>query len=78
MVRRLQQLLATHGIASGGTALFQWWPEARAEACWRHMAQAGIWVRLFRHAAHGIRLGLPPDEPAWLRLQQALTAWKHI
>ncbi|MGK5043825.1 threonine-phosphate decarboxylase CobD [Janthinobacterium sp. GB1R12] len=73
----LHQLLAAHGIASNGTALFQWWPEARAEALWRHMAEAGIWVRLFRHAAHGIRLGLPPDEHAWLRLQQALTAWKH-
>ena len=74
---RLHQLLATHGIASSGTALFQWWPEDRAEAFWRHMAESGIWVRLFLHAAHGIRLGLPPDEHAWLRLQQALTAWKH-
>ena len=74
---RLHQLLAAHGIASSGTALFQWWPEERAEAFWRHMAESGIWVRLFRHAAHGIRLGLPPDEHAWLRLQQALTAWKH-
>ena len=74
---RLQQLLAIHGIASSGTALFQWWPEARADIFWRHMAEAGIWVRLFRHAAHGIRLGLPPDEPAWLRLQQALTTWKR-
>jgi len=72
---RLRQLLAAHGIASAGTALFQWWPEPRAEQFWRHMAQHGVWVRLFRHAAHGIRLGLPPDEPAWLRLQQALTAW---
>lgn len=72
---RLRQLLAAHGIASAGTALFQWWPEPRAEQFWRHMAQHGIWIRLFRHAAHGIRLGLPPDEPAWLRLQQALTAW---
>lgn len=72
---RLRQLLAAHGIASGGTALFQWWPEAQAEQFWQHMAQHGVWVRLFRHAAHGIRLGLPPDEPAWLRLQQALIAW---
>lgn len=74
---RLRQLLATYGISSSGTALFQWWPEAQAEAFWQHMASHGIWVRLFRHAAHGIRLGLPPDEPAWLRLQQALTAWNN-
>lgn len=72
---RLRQLLASHAIASSGSALFQWWPEDRAEEFWHHMAEHGIWVRLFRHAAHGIRLGLPPDQEAWQRLQQALTAW---
>ena len=75
---RLRQLLASHGIASGGCALFQWWPEKDAEAFWRHMAQQGIWVRLFRHAAYGIRLGLPPNEDAWLQLEQALTTWKKL
>ena len=75
---RLRQLLASHGIASGGCALFQWWPEEDAEAFWRHMAQQGIWVRLFRHAAYGIRLGLPPNEDAWLQLEQALTTWKKL
>jgi len=39
------------------------------------MAERGIWVRLFREAARGIRLGLPPNDTAWLSLQQALTAW---
>lgn len=75
---RLRQLLASHGIASGGCALFQWWPEEAAEAFWHHMAQQGIWVRLFRHAAYGIRLGLPPNEDAWLQLEQALTTWKKL
>src|SRR5471030_1623358 len=59
---RLQALLASHGIASHGSALFQWWPEPKAEEFWRHMAERGIWVRLFPQAARGIRLGLPPDE----------------
>jgi cobalamin biosynthetic protein CobC len=74
---RLRQLLAGHGIASSGSALFQWWPEAHAEAFWLHMAERGIWVRLFKQAARGIRLGLPPDEAGWLRLAQALNEWKR-
>jgi cobalamin biosynthesis protein CobC len=74
---RLQQLLASHAIRSSGTALFQWWPESQAEACHRHMAEHGIWVRLFTDKARGIRLGLPPDEAGWQRLQHALDAWPH-
>jgi cobalamin biosynthetic protein CobC len=72
---RLRDLLAAHGIASSGTDLFQWWPEPNASALHTHMAERGIWVRLFTNAAHGIRLGLPPDETAWRRLAQALTEW---
>ena len=72
---RLRELLASHCIASHGTALFQWWPEPRAEEFHEHMAQRGIWVRLFREAARGIRLGLPPDEAGWQRLELALNEW---
>jgi cobalamin biosynthetic protein CobC len=39
------------------------------------MAERGIWVRLFRAAAGGIRLGLPPDETSWRRLAHALEEW---
>jgi cobalamin biosynthetic protein CobC len=39
------------------------------------MAERGIWVRLFVQAARGIRLGLPPDEAGWLRLEKALHEW---
>jgi cobalamin biosynthetic protein CobC len=74
---RLQQLLAQHGIQSSGTALFQWWPEPHPQAFWRHMAERGIWVRLFEHAARGIRLGLPNDQAAWQRLHTALDEWTH-
>ncbi|MRV76782.1 threonine-phosphate decarboxylase [Duganella sp. FT92W] len=74
---RLQALLARYGIASSGTALFQWWAEPRAEAFHEHMAQRGIWVRLFPRAARGIRLGLPPDEAGWRRLEQALQLWSQ-
>lgn len=74
---RLRRLLAAHGIASNGTPLFQWWSEARPEAFWQHMAERGIWVRLFTHAARGIRLGLPSDEAGWLRLETALNEWTN-
>jgi cobalamin biosynthetic protein CobC len=74
---RLRTLLAEHHIQSSGTPLFQWWPEAQPEAFWQHMAQRGIWVRLFTQAARGIRLGLPPDEAGWQRLHTALTEWTN-
>lgn len=75
---RLRQLLAAHGIASAGPALFQWWSEDRPEQFWQHLAEQGIWVRLFRHAARGVRIGLPPDEASWQRLDAALNSWsKH-
>ncbi len=72
---RLHGLLAAHHIDACGCALFQWWPEPRAEQFWQHMAERGIWVRLFQQAARGIRLGLPPDEAGWQRLEAALTEW---
>jgi cobalamin biosynthetic protein CobC len=75
---RLQSLLAGHGIRSTGSALYQWWPEPRAQEFWQHMAQRGIWVRLFTKGASGIRLGLPPDEAGWNRLQQALANWTEL
>lgn len=72
---RLRALLAMHGIQPNGTPLFQWWAEPMPEVFWQHMAERGIWVRLFTHAARGIRLGLPPDEAGWQRLHAALTEW---
>ena len=72
---RLQCLLAGAGLATSGTALFQWWPEKHPEAFQQHMAERRIWVRLFSHAARGIRLGLPADEASWQRLHTALNEW---
>lgn len=74
---RLHALLARHGIAAHGTALFQWWPEPQAHAFWQHMARRGIWVRLFTQGAGGIRIGLPPDDNAWLLLEAALKDWNE-
>ncbi len=72
---RIARLLREHGIASAGTPLFRWWPEARPEAFHEHMAAHGIWCRLFRDAARGIRVGLPAGEEDWRRLEQALHEW---
>ena len=69
---RLKKMLASHGIVSGGCALYQYWRETQATEFAACMAQQGIWVRQF---PHGIRLGLPPDEAGWQRLQAALAAW---
>lgn len=74
---RLHGLLAQHRIEASGTALFQWWPEPEPEAFKEHMAEHGIWVRLFASKAHGIRLGLPGNEAGWARLRQALAAWSQ-
>lgn len=77
--RRLQKLLASHGIDSSGGALYQWWQDARAGQFAHHMALRAIWVRKFGSRIGSelpsIRLGLPPDENGWSRLQQALGDW---
>ncbi|WP_426117359.1 threonine-phosphate decarboxylase CobD [Massilia sp. PWRC2] len=74
---RLHALLAQAGIAATGTPLFQWWAHGEPEAFQRHMAERHLWVRLFQHAARGIRLGLPADEDGWQRLHTALYDWTN-
>lgn len=73
--KRMRGLLAHHGIDAQGTPLFHWWPMEYPEGFWRHMAERGIWARLFTGPARGIRLGLPANDTAWTRLGQALTDW---
>lgn len=70
---RLHALLALHGIAAAGCALYRYWPEKRAADFADRMARHGIWIRQF---THGVRLGLPPDEAGWRRLQHALADWQ--
>ncbi len=75
---RLHRLLGAHGIEAAGTELFQWWPQGAPALFWHHMAECGIWVRHFEHAARGIRLGLPLEEGGWQRLALALTKWNAL
>lgn len=76
---RLRSLLRKQGYRSSGTDLFQWCSDAdlqgQTEEMWRHMAEQGIWLRLFKQAARGLRFGLPADEPAWQRLERAFDLW---
>jgi cobalamin biosynthetic protein CobC len=76
---RLHRLLQAHGFISKGTALFQWCSDAglqgKTEELWQHLAEQGIWVRLFREAARGLRFGLPPNEAGWQKLTSALYTW---
>jgi cobalamin biosynthetic protein CobC len=74
---RMRDLLGAHGIDAGGTPLFHWWPAAQPEAFHEHLAQRGIWCRLFIEAARGIRLGLPAHEADWLRLARAFEEWRE-
>ena len=63
---------------ASGTPLFHWWPEAQPEAFHEHMARRAIWVRLFRDAARGIRLGLPAQAAHWDRIEHALREWNQL
>jgi len=74
---RMRTLLGRHGIQAAGTSLFHWWPESQPEAFHDHLARHGLWCRLFREAARGIRLGLPLDEAGWRRLETALHTWSN-
>jgi cobalamin biosynthetic protein CobC len=73
---RMRELLAAHRIGASGTALFHWWPEQHAEEFHQHMARCGIWVRLFKEHARGIRLGLAAQEKHWQRIEDALAQWR--
>lgn len=72
MSDRLAEVLLRHGIgATAGCAFFQWWQHARAEAVHVALARQGILTRLFETPA-SLRFGLPGDEVALRRLDDAL------
>jgi len=77
LARDGERLRALLPAGASGTPLFHWWPESRPEAFHEHMARRAIWVRLFRDAARGIRIGLPAHAAHWHRLEQAIKEWKQ-
>jgi L-threonine-O-3-phosphate decarboxylase len=69
---RLESLLTQHGLApTAGTAFFQWCRDERAAALHRALATRGILTRLFDEPA-SLRFGLPGDDAAFGRLNDAL------
>ncbi|HRY15203.1 MAG: threonine-phosphate decarboxylase [Candidatus Competibacteraceae bacterium] len=70
---RLAELLKRQRLpVASGTALFQWVPLPEAEFWQEALARRGILVRRFTDPP-GLRFGLPGNEPAWRRLEGALT-----
>lgn len=77
--RRLSALLASAGMATQGTALFQWWQHGRAADLHRALARQAILTRWIQDGnSGGIRIGLPGVESDWRRLEQALDLWKEM
>eukprot|EP01132_Coremiostelium_polycephalum_P020483 gene20483-24332_t len=75
--QRLFDVLERHDLRpQGGCALFQWMITDRAEQLHEFMAQRGILLRLFVDNS-SLRFGLPDTEADWLRLEQALKAYKE-
>ncbi|WNL45443.1 threonine-phosphate decarboxylase CobD [Dyella sp. BiH032] len=75
---RLAALLARHGLMpDAGCAFFQWCRIARAAALQGALARRGVWVRLFEHPA-SLRFGLPGDEAAFARLEEALASCRAM
>ncbi|MEF3067635.1 threonine-phosphate decarboxylase CobD [Pandoraea apista] len=80
---RLLRLLRAHDWPANGTPLFAWTPHPLAPQWHERLAAQGIWTRRFddrpvtlgngtTQTLPSLRLGLPPTEFAWQRLQSAL------
>lgn len=70
--KQLNDLLRAHQLVpAGGTALFQYVAHSNSREIHRHLAQQGVWVRLFDNHATALRFGLPPEH-AWPILENAL------
>lgn len=72
---RLDGLLSAAGIAvAGGTSLFRFIRDQRAEAIFRHLGERGIITRRFEERPDDLRIGLPGGED-WPRLEAALKSF---
>ncbi|WP_425092791.1 threonine-phosphate decarboxylase [Tropicimonas sp. S265A] len=70
---RLDALMTEYGArAPRGTTLFRLYEVADAAAWQDRLARHHIWTRIFPYSKTWIRLGLPGQEPDWVRLGRAL------
>lgn len=75
----LDNVLMDAGLAiAGGTDLFRYIETMDAPALWDHLARAGIYVRRFAHTNRHLRIGVPADKVAFLRLSRALKSWQNL
>ncbi|MEH3037357.1 MAG: aminotransferase class I/II-fold pyridoxal phosphate-dependent enzyme [Sphingomonas adhaesiva] len=71
--RRLDALLASHGLAAvGSSPLFRLVVHDDARAIFGRLAQAGVLTRPFAGRADWLRFGLPADDAEFARLDRAL------
>jgi len=70
---RLDVLLAGAGLeVVGGTSLFRLARTKEVATLFRHLGEAGIYVRRFSEYPAWLRFGLPGNEDEWQRLRSAL------
>lgn len=75
---RLDVMLAASGFSIvGGTSLFRLVRVPGASTLFRHLGRAGIVIRIFSEHPEWVRFGLPANEDAWRRLQNALAAYRQ-
>ncbi|MGO4327160.1 threonine-phosphate decarboxylase CobD [Cupriavidus sp. 2TAF22] len=76
---RFVKLLGEYGLDASRThtPLFAWTRTPAAEVWQDCLARHGIWTRRFENVP-GLRMSLPPDEHAWMRIEQALRDARHI
>jgi cobalamin biosynthetic protein CobC len=72
---RLDALFAAAGISIfGGTSLFRFIRDPRAQSLYRHLGEHGIITRRFEERLDDLRIGLP-QEGGWARLEEALASF---
>lgn len=77
-VARLDSCFSRFGIEiAGGTSLFRYIVIDSAAGLHRHLGERGILLRAFSDRPRALRCGLPGNEPAWQRLEEALSAWEE-
>lgn len=72
---RLRAVLAPVAEILGGTDLFVLVASAQAASLFDHLARGGIYVRRFRRNPRWLRVGLPPDDAAFARLEALVASW---
>ncbi len=74
--RRLDDLIRKAELSPcGGTDLFRFVRDPKAAEIHDALGRAGIAVRIFDALPGALRFGLPDNETAWQRLEQALSGW---